>query len=482
MAVKTLSKFARVLVVLGAAAFGCGRVPLDLGGSGSGGSGGAGGASPATCGPNRVAVYCPDCRGGRTFVRCSDPAAASPCPKSCVPPTPCSGLEEASCNATLGCTAQTCPTCDDPRAFSGCYQSGDPPPICVALASLCPTVPACSTLDEMSCKARSDCHASYCGNCSGAQLFAACLAPNEAATCPAYACPINVPPCSALDAATCKTRGDCQPEYCCGGEVYEGCGITGATFTCMTSCPAPPQTCTGLDEATCNVTYGCQAQSCPDCMGGQTFAGCAAPGGAGVICGPCPPTCSGLDETSCEASGYCHLGYCANCGGGQTFNVCLGPNEVAPCPQYACPVMPRPCSGLDEMTCNARGDCQAEYCNWCQQRAFVGCADPGTGFACPAEAPPCPPVPCAAVMDQLSCDARTDCHSVFIAGDAACDCSAPGCCTTFLQCREGGKAVCAPPQGEFCTIAPPSCEAPAYVTSYTPNCYEGCVRPSECGP
>jgi hypothetical protein len=55
-----------------------------------------------------------------------------------------------------------------------------------------------------------------------------------------------------------------------------------------------------------------------------------------------------------------------------------------------------------------------------------------------------------------------------------------GCCASFSRCSDGGKASCM--GAPVCQIATPYCEGPAYVLSYTVSCYEGCVRPSECGP
>jgi hypothetical protein len=166
---------------------------------------------------------------------------------------------------------------------------------------------------------------------------------------------------------------------------------------------------------------------CPDCHGGQNFVGCTEPdGGVMVECGPCPPTCSAFDEASCKANDYCHPGYCADCNGGQKFTTCLGPNEAVACPKTTCPVMP-----------------------------------------------------CADVSTLAACDARTDCHSVF-GFCVACDCPTSGCPANFTRCADGGKASCKGTPA--CQIATPICEPPAYVVSFTANCYEGCVRQAECAP
>ena len=122
------------------------------------------------------------------------------------------------------------------------------------------------------------------------------------------------------------------------------------------------------------------------------------------------------------------------------------------------------------------------------QRWCPGCT-PGTGScSVVCSAAPCPapdagttdaaPVSCSQVTTQAACDSRSDCHSVFM-DIGACGCSAIGCCERFSRCADGGRAKCTPPVGFGCTIAQPSCWG-LYVMSYTSNCYEGCVLPSEC--
>jgi hypothetical protein len=79
-----------------------------------------------------------------------------------------------------------------------------------------------------------------------------------------------------------------------------------------------------------------------------------------------------------------------------------------------------------------------------------------------------------------ACDARPDCHPVFH-DPQDCDCSGLGCCAKFLRCADGAQALC----GDLpvsCDIAVPYCEGPLYVVSYTPGCYEGCVRAPDCAP
>ncbi len=284
----------------------------------------------------------------------------------------------------------------------------------------------CGALDETACKTRVDCTAQYCHACPNQSQFEGCTT-------------IGAPPmecaeecveasCGSLDQATCKTRSDCQPEYCCSGEVYEGCGAAGAAVTCMTSCPLP---CEGRDETTCmNSAGSCTPQYCPNCDGGQTFEGCAATGSGGIACGlecPAPPSCSFLDETECKSATGCTAEYCPSCTGGQTFEGCSPPNSGA----IACPA------------------------------------------ACPA------PAACSTVTTEAACNARTDCYSVFD-DPGTCGCNAVGCCAHFSWCADGAKASCG--GMPLCQVAAPHCEAPAFVVSYSGSCFEGCVRPSECGP
>jgi hypothetical protein len=370
-----------VVAALGALV-GCGGGnPLKVGDGGSAGQGGVGqdggGGSALDCGPNGTqTLYLSECDGGLfPYVRCNSTAL----PPGPVCPAPrCAGLDEFTCSATPGCSAQKCGTCGGPPVFSACYRTGDSPPVCLAVP--CASGPLCSTFN---------------------------------------------------------------------------------------------------DETSCSARSGCTVLSCPDCMGGKTFVGCAQPGGAGVECGPCPPTCSTFDETSCKAQSGCTPIYCPMCTGGQSFVSCGGPREVgvscpAPCPSF--------CSGLDQTSCAANSRyCRPIICPDCNGgQHVVGCGAPGSVDApgCPA----CPaPLPCASVTTVAACDARTDCHSVF-GKCMSCDCPAPGCAVAFQTCADGGKASCK--KGTpLCQGSPPDCAwTTPYVVSYTANCYEGCVRPTECGP
>ena len=277
-----------------------------------------------------------------------------------------------------------------------------------------------------------DCQTQYCHACPNQSTFLGCATLGESPIECAEAC--VQASCGGLNEATCKTRSDCQPNYCCGGEVYAGCGLTGAAVTCMTSCPAPPPTCSDLDETTCSSTAGCAALRCG--------------------------TCSATGEA--------------------VYRSCYR-SDVSPHALLIDPSCPPPlaCTGLDETTCKMFSDCQTQYCPDCMgDQTFVGCGAPGSSGPGCAEC--LAPFPCANVPDEATCDALSDyCHSVFG------DCPASGCPEIFATCAEGGKAACNEPtitSGMICDRLPPSCKAPAFVVSYTTDCYEGCVRPTECGP
>jgi len=88
-------------------------------------------------------------------------------------------------------------------------------------------------------------------------------------------------------------------------------------------------------------------------------------------------------------------------------------------------------------------------------------------------------VPCADATTLETCDARSDCHSVFV-DSRNCACDGLGCCARFARCADGDRARCTG-GAVSCDALTPYCELP-YVVSYTPGCYEGCVRATACGP
>jgi hypothetical protein len=191
--------------------------------------------------------------------------------------------------------------------------------------------------------------------------------------------------------------------------------------------------------------------------------------------------CSTLDESACSARTDCAVGRCASiCGAGSSFVRCYDPATEGPppCPGIAAPCPPPVvCSLLtDETSCQARSDCQPNYCPNCNGgSSFVGCSAVGTGGSlCPAIA--CP-LPCSQVTTRDGCDARPDCHPVFV-DDRTCGCAAAGCCAHFSRCADGATALCKAP-AIACDAVTPYCAGP-YVVGYTPGCYEGCVLATDC--
>ena len=100
-------------------------------------------------------------------------------------------------------------------------------------------------------------------------------------------------------------------------------------------------------------------------------------------------------------------------------------------------------------------------------------------MACPPPDSGIPPVVCTLLTTLADCDARSDCHAVFI-DPGTCGCGSVGCCAHFSRCADGGKADCKGPA--VCKAATPFCEGPGYVVAYANACYEGCVRATACAP
>jgi hypothetical protein len=127
----------------------------------------------------------------------------------------------------------------------------------------------------------------------------------------------------------------------------------------------------------------------------------------------------------------------------------------------------------------SRSDCRANYCPNCNGgTSFSYCSDvtAAAESICPAIA--CP-ASCSLMTTKDACDARPDCHAVYV-DNGACDCSTAGCCAHFSRCADG-PAVCAPPPAFSCTTSKPYCESPAYYVSYSGGCYEGCATAAACG-
>ncbi len=110
---------------------------------------------------------------------------------------------------------------------------------------------------------------------------------------------------------------------------------------------------------------------------------------------------------------------------------------------------------------------------WCP-----GCT-PGTGqcgVACTGAA--CSTCSLAGTLEE--CEARPECHSVFV-DPGTCGCGSVGCCARFSRCADGEQADCLG-ANVMCDAMTPFCDNPAYVWSYSGFCYEGCVDPKDCAP
>jgi hypothetical protein len=186
--------------------------------------------------------------------------------------------------------------------------------------------------------------------------------------------------------------------------------------------------------------------------------------------------CRQLGEAACRLRSDCAVGACASCNSGPTFITCYDPaSEAGPkCTGIACPA---PCATLDEASCKTRTDCRADSCPNCTGgSSFFRCAAADDPLSVGCIAIPCP-APCAVATTKEACEARSDCHAVFV-DDRACACAGLGCCARFSRCADGASAVCkAPPI--TCDAVAPHCEGP-YVVAYSDSCYEGCVQSSDC--
>jgi hypothetical protein len=183
---------------------------------------------------------------------------------------------------------------------------------------------------------------------------------------------------------------------------------------------------------------------------------------------------SGGQETAGNGSGGLLTGSAgsagaANGGAGGTGDSPMCPTGCEPTPLGSC-------SSGEQLW-----ECGAAYEH--QEMVDAGCRDLATGiqrFCCPVEAYPGCAVACAEVTSQAECDARADCHAVFV-DPHNCACAAIGCCARFSRCADGAQANC-DTSNLACTVPSPYCESPAYVVSTAASCYEGCVKPEDCAP
>ena len=186
--------------------------------------------------------------------------------------------------------------------------------------------------------------------------------------------------------------------------------------------------------------------------------------------------CRQLGDAACRARNDCAVGTCSVCDGGPAFVGCYDPaREPGPvCAAIACPA---PCSILDEASCKTRTDCRVDACRGCSGGSgFVRCAAPSDPpIGCPAI--DCPQPTCAQLTAKDACEARPDCHSVYV-DSGVCGCASAGCCARWSRCADGAAALCKSP-AILCDLVTPHCEGP-YVVSYSGSCYEGCVLATDC--
>jgi hypothetical protein len=188
-------------------------------------------------------------------------------------PPACRTLTEAACRARTDCSVGACSVCGPP-AFAGCYDAThELPPACPGVS--CPA--QCSALDEASCRARTDCQVLTCPDCNGGTHFVGCGLPGAATACPASPCPIACAQVTSKDA--CAARSDCH-----------------AVFTDPHDCAC--------------AALGCCAQ----------FSGCAAGGQA---------TCKSPDILCKIATPYCEgpyvVSYTSNCYEGCVLSTACAP-------------------------------------------------------------------------------------------------------------------------------------------------------------
>lgn len=305
----------------------------------------------------------------------------------------------------------------------------------------------CEWLDEAMCNAEPSCEATY--------LYPPCAPcdPENGMDCPA---------CEPIFGG-CHTRGQtCEPVLC---DLWCEYGFQIDANGCeVCSCNPPPSGCWALDEMSCISDPGCEPIYVE---GGCACAGCDP--STGEVCSPCDCPAPGPVYAGCQDVSACAAVLCA------PGTVCQECPPNADCTVQCVPVNDR-CSSLDEASCNATPECEAEYGHFnclaapCRPGPDGACenpCDPATGafIGCHERAQECPPIPaiwcpygnvidpttgCATGecapnpecvgLDEQTCVSRMDCTAVYgevsclvpcAAGDVNCGCGA----TQFLECR-----------------------------------------------
>jgi hypothetical protein len=174
--------------------------------------------------------------------------------------------------------------------------------------------------------------------------------------------------------------------------------------------------------------------------------------------------CSDYDDTqSCDAQAACHVITCPSCSGASSFAGCYALDENPPglCPGIQCPAQ---CPQLaTRQDCLAVPTCEAPGCPDCGGgTTFIGCYNKGQG----------PIIDCAQCLDcsqfgdEGSCDASSQCHSIYMNG-------------AFSLCGNG-PAHCSPdPAQPACGAPTPFCDGD-FTVGYSGSCPEGCVRAGAC--
>jgi hypothetical protein len=296
----------------------------------------------------------------------------------------CSGLDQATCEATSGCYAAIY---DDGTAlkpeYGGCWQTAPSGPV----------QGTCANLDAFECSRHDDCELIYGYNTGSTSRFFECRQEASFQGCG-------------------DVGSDCAPGYHCEEQCYPSddpaCDTDGMMGYCQTVCVSDGNSCAAADCApgyTCvescellgNGTLQCGPQCVPNGMDPGT---CTGP----VACDALPPTCP--SGTTAGIRDLCWSGYCipnSECGPGDPGE-CYG-TVTCSSASPACPSGTTP--GVEN-----------------------GCY---TGYCIPAS--DCPIPACESLSSENACTARGDCTPVYTGTDCTCY---PGGCTceaqTFERC------------------------------------------------